>query len=57
MELQPDGLAIEYSHVISDPVYLTEPITRSGVLHKEPDREFVNEPCDPQISSLHLTAE
>ena len=57
MELQSDGTEIEYSYVISDPVYLTEPLTRSGVLHKEPDREFVNVPCDPEISSLHLSAE
>ena len=54
-ELQPNGRAINYSYVISDPVYLTEPLTRSGVLLKELDREFVNEACDPEISSLHLS--
>ena len=57
LELQIDGLAIDYTYLITDPVYLTEPITRGGVLRKEPDREFVNEPCDPEISSLHLTLE
>ena len=57
LELQADGLAINYSYSITDPVYLTEAITRGGVLRKEPDREFVNEPCDPEISSLHLSVE
>ncbi len=57
MELQADGLAINYFYEITDPVYLTEPLIRNGVLRKEPDREFVNEPCDPEISSLHLTLE
>ena len=57
MELSPDGFAINYTYITTDPVYLTEPLTRSGVLNKEPDREFVNEPCDPEISSLHLEAE
>ena len=57
MELQADGLAINYSYEITDPVYLTEPLIRNGVLRKEPDREFVNEPCDPEISSLHLSVE
>jgi len=57
LELQIDGLAIDYTYLITDPVYLTEPITRGGVLRKEPDREFVNEPCDPEIGSLHLTPE
>ena len=57
MELQADGLAINYSYEITDPVYLTEPLIRNGVLRKEPDREFVNEPCDREISSLHLTLE
>ena len=57
MELQADGLTIDYSYMITDPVYLTEPLTRAGVLRKEPDREFVNEPCDPEISSLHLSVD
>ena len=57
LELQADGLAINYSYEITDPVYLTEPLTSNGVLRKEPDREFVNEPCDPEISSMHLTVD
>ena len=54
-ELQPDGRSIDFSYEITDPVYLTAPITRTGVLLKQADREFIDEPCDPQISSLHLT--
>lgn len=56
-ELSQDGRSITYSYEISDPVYLTEPIERSGTLLKQPDTEFVNEECDPAISSLHLTLE
>ena len=57
LELAPDGLSIDYAFVLSDLVYLTEPITRSGILRKQPDREFAIEPCDPEISSLHLDFE
>ncbi len=57
LELYPDGLSVDYTFVLSDPVYLTEPITRSGILRKQPDRAFANEPCDPEISSLHLDFE
>jgi len=53
-ELRPDGRAIDFTYEISDPVYLTQPLVRTGVLLKQPDREFVDEPCDPAISSLHL---
>jgi hypothetical protein len=56
-ELQPDGRAINFSYEITDPIYLTAPLIRKGVLLKQPDREFVDEPCDPKISSLHLTQE
>ncbi len=54
-ELHPNGQSIDFSYIITDPVYLTAPLTRSGTLLKGPDREFVDEPCDPAISSLHLT--
>jgi hypothetical protein len=53
-ELQPGGLAINFSYEITDPIYLSAPLIRKGVLLKKPDREFIDEPCDPAISSLHL---
>jgi hypothetical protein len=56
-ELQPGGLAIDFRYEITDPVYLTAPLIRTGVLLKKPDREFIDEPCDPAISSLHLSQE
>ena len=56
-ELQPRGLAIDFTYEITDPVYLTAPLIRTGVLLKKPDREFIDEPCDPAISSLHLSQE
>jgi len=56
-ELQPDVRSIDFTYRVFDPVYLTEPLVRTGVLLKEVDREFVDEPCDPEISSLHLSQE
>lgn len=56
-ELQPDGRAINFSYEITDSIYLTGPVTRTGVMLKQPDREFIDEPCDPEISSLHLNDE
>ena len=56
-EMQADGRSINFTYRIFDPAYLTEPLVRTGVLLKEPDREFIDEPCDPEISSLHLTQE
>jgi len=56
-DMRPDGLAIDFAYEITDPVYLTEPLIRKGVLLKQPDRDFVDEPCDPAISSLHLNNE
>jgi len=56
-ELQPGGRAINFSYEITDPEYLTAPLVRTGVLLKQPEREFIDEPCDPEISSLHLTDE
>ena len=54
-ELQPGGRAINFSYEITDPTYLTAPLIRTGVLLKKPDREFIDEPCDPEVSSLHLS--
>ena len=56
-ELHPDGSSIDFTYRVFDPVYLTEPLVRTGVLLKEADREFIDEPCDPEISSLHLSQE
>jgi hypothetical protein len=53
--LQPGGRAIDFTYEITDPVYLTAPLIRTGMLLKKPDREFIDEPCDPAISSLHLS--
>jgi hypothetical protein len=56
-DLQPGGRAINFTYEITDPVYLTAPLIRTGVLLKKPDREFIDERCDPAISSLHLRQE
>lgn len=56
-ELDDNGRAIDFRYEVTDPVYLTAPMIHTGVLLKHPDREFIDEPCDPGISSLHLTVE
>ena len=56
-ELRPDGRAIDFRYEVTDPVYLTAPVIRTGVMLKHPDREFIDEPCDPEVSSLHLSSE
>lgn len=55
--MQPNQRTIEVSYVISDPVFLTEPIERSFTWLKEPDRAFNDLPCDPENSSFHLQFE
>lgn len=54
MILAEDGMSIDVSFEIRDPVYLTEPIHRRGTLLIEPDRDLILEPCDPGNSSIHL---
>ncbi len=55
--LLEDGTTIEFEYTVTDPVYLTAPKTVTGVLLKEPDRPFIDEPCDVENATLHLTPE
>ncbi len=55
--LAEDGLAMELSYTIEDPIYLTEPVTATGRFLKGPNREFIEFGCDPEAASRHLTVE
>ena len=56
-ELGEDGMTLNVTTVTTDPVYLTEPLSRSFTVHKNTDREFDPVPCDPAASSRHITLE
>ena len=56
-ELAEDGMRLNVTIVTTDPVYLTEPLSRSFTVHKNTDREFDPVPCDPAASSRHITLE
>lgn len=53
-ELAEDGMSMTVTWTISDPVYFREPVMRTARLFKDVDREFDPEPCDPEVSSMHL---
>jgi len=56
--LADDGLGMDISYTIEDPVYLTEPMTVTGRYRKVADYDFPEEPpCDPETSSRHLEFE
>lgn len=57
MQLAEDGLTIAVSFETWDPVYLTEPLSRSGVLLKQADEELLLARCDPENSAIHLKVE
>lgn len=55
--LAEDGLSIELTVTITDPVFLTSPgISTAGYI-KDESREFVESDCDPDAASRHLTVE
>lgn len=55
--LTEDGLRIEFSFTITDPVYLAEPATMTGAFNKAQNRDFVETGCDTNAASRHLTVE
>jgi hypothetical protein len=55
--LADDGMSIEISITVTDPVHLVEPVTVVGGYFKHEDREFVETPYDPGAASRHLTVE
>jgi len=55
--LAENGMSIEVSYTVTDPVYLTESGTKTGGYIKALDREFEEIECDPTAASRHLSVE
>lgn len=55
--LAEDGLSIEISYTIEDPVFLTAPATVTGGYFKSKNREFEKVGCDQRAASRHLEVE
>lgn len=57
MILSEDGKGMELTWTTLDPVYLTEPLVRTGQLSVQPDREFIRAVCDRDVSAVPLQFE
>lgn len=57
MSLSEDGKGIDVTWTTLDPIYLTEPLVRTGQLSVQPDREFIRAICDPDVSTVPLEFE
>lgn len=55
--LAEDGMSVEISYTIDDPVYMTEPVTLTGGYFKQVDRQFEKLGCDERAASRHLEVE
>lgn len=55
--LEEGGMKMSLTITVTDPVYFTEPVTLTGSLSKQANRELVETPCDPEAASRHLTVE
>ena len=53
--LSEDGLRMEVSMSITDPVLFTDPVVRAVAFNKEANREFDLIPCDPRAADRHVT--
>lgn len=51
------GMRMQISISIEDPVYLAAPLMLYGVYDKRADRAFVHSPCDPETAKEHLKYE
>jgi hypothetical protein len=52
--LVDDGMFIDISYTLTDPVYLTEPVTVTGRYRKAESREFTPVPCDADTAKRHV---
>lgn len=55
--LSEDGMFIDISYTLTDPVYLTEPVTVTGRYRKAESREFTPVPCDPDTAKRHIISD
>ncbi|MBT6210044.1 MAG: hypothetical protein HOI35_08510 [Woeseia sp.] len=54
--LSDDGLALEFQMIVTDPVYLSEPVTIDYYMAKIADRQLVEVPCSLENARLFLEA-
>lgn len=54
--LSEDGMSVEISYTIEDPVYMTESVTVTGGYFKAKNRPFEKLGCDEHAASRHLEA-
>ena len=52
--LSEDGYRLRYSHTLTDPEYLTAPVTTSFMYNKIVDHEYVYEQCDTDSARIPL---
>ena len=52
--LVEDGMGIEVEFIVSDPVYLAEPVTIELFLRKQADRALAEDPCDLEQAARYL---
>jgi hypothetical protein len=57
LSLSKDGLAITIEMLVTDPVYLTEPVTIMHKVRKLADRELVKAACTTESAKMYLTGE
>ncbi|MEO6185572.1 MAG: DUF6152 family protein [Steroidobacteraceae bacterium] len=53
-----NGMGLELSYTVEDPVYLTAPLTATGTFTKSPDSNFAPQPrCDLKAARQHIAFE
>ena len=57
LTLSDDGLAITIEMIVTDPVYLTEPVTIMHKVRKLADRELVQAACTVESAKMYLTSQ
>ena len=55
LSLSDDGLAITIEMIVTDPVYLTEPVTIMHKVRKLADRQLVQVKCTSESAKMYLT--
>ena len=53
-KLSEDGYSLHYSHTLTDPEYLTDPVTINFTYKKVADHEYVYEECDTDSARIPL---
>ena len=56
-QLENDGFEMGFTYILTDPVYLTEPLVETGRYRAIRDHEFTSELCDLDAANRHLEFE